>query len=134
MQGKLHDLGMSLRCLLWGFGLKVGFTTPKTYPVQIRTLIEGHPAVEVIATALLKARAVLAEELRGFERGGRAKARQDERARRLMTTPGVGVLVALTFVSAVGGCLNQQETTRSSGRAHHPKSLTRRAIALTSGG
>ncbi len=28
-------------------------------------------------------------------------ARQDERARRLMTTPGVGVLVALTFVAAV---------------------------------
>ena len=28
-------------------------------------------------------------------------AREDERARRLMTTPGVGVLVALTFVAAV---------------------------------
>lgn len=101
LQGKLHDVEMSLRGILRGFGLKVGATTPKTYPDRIRTLVEGHPALEVIATALLKAREVLAEEFRGFERQVRAMARQDERARRLMTTPGVGVLVALTFVAAV---------------------------------
>ncbi len=34
-------------------------------------------------------------------RGHDPTARYDERARRLMTTPGVGVLVALTFVAAV---------------------------------
>jgi transposase len=37
-------------------------------------------------------------------------ARQDERARRLMTVPGVGVLVSLTFVSAV----DEPERFRSS--------------------
>jgi len=101
LQGKLHDVEMSLRGILRGFGLKVGATTPKTYPARIRTLVDGHPALEVIATALLKARETLAEELRGFERRVRAMARQDERAHRLMTTPGVGTLVALTFVAAV---------------------------------
>lgn len=103
LKGKLHDMEMSLRGILRGFGLKVGATTPKTYPARIRTLVDGHPALEVIATALLKAREVLADELRGFERRVRAMARQDERAHRLMTTPGVGVLVALTFVTAVDG-------------------------------
>jgi transposase len=49
----------------------------------------------------LKVRAVFAQELRGFERRVRAMARDDERSRRLMTTPGVGVLVALTFVAAI---------------------------------
>ncbi len=46
-------------------------------------------------------REVFAQELRGFERRVRAMARDDERSRRLMTTPGVGVLVALTFVAAI---------------------------------
>ncbi len=40
-------------------------------------------------------------EFAGFERKLRAIAREDDNALRLMTTPGVGVLVALTFVAAV---------------------------------
>lgn len=98
---KLHDVEMSIRGILRGFGLKVGATTPRTYAGRVRTLVEGHPTLERIAEALLKARAVFADELRGLERQMRAIGRQDERARRLMTTPGVGVIVALTFVSAI---------------------------------
>ncbi|MET4691137.1 hypothetical protein AB7M37_004776 [Sinorhizobium fredii] len=40
-------------------------------------------------------------EFAGFERKLRAIARQDDNAQRLMTTPGVGVLMPLTFVAAV---------------------------------
>jgi transposase len=101
LQSKLHDVEMSLRGILRGFGLKVGPTTPRTYAARIEALVEGHPTLEVIADALLKVRAVFAQELRGFERRVRAMARDDERSRRLMTTPGVGVLVALTFVAAI---------------------------------
>ncbi len=101
LQIKLHDLEMCLRGILRGFGLKVGVTTPKTYAARIRTLVEGHPTLEAIATSLLQAREVLAQEFGVFERRVRSTARYDERARRLMTTPGVGVLVALTFVAAV---------------------------------
>ncbi|WP_234851117.1 transposase [Sinorhizobium meliloti] len=46
-------------------------------------------------------RHALVNEFAGFERKLRAIARQDENAQRLMTTPSVGVLVALTFVAAV---------------------------------
>lgn len=110
LQGKLHDLEMSIRGILRGFGLKVGATTPRTFEGRIRTLVEGQPALEFIARGLLKARAVIAEEFRAIDRQVRAMARDDERARRLMTTPGVGALVALTFVSAV----DQAERFRSS--------------------
>ena len=110
LQGKLHDVEMSIRGILRGFGLKVGPTTPRTYAARVKALVEGHPTLEVIAEALLKARSVLADELRGFERRVRAMARKDERARRLMTTPGVGVLVSLTFVSAI----DETERFRSS--------------------
>jgi transposase len=101
LQAKLHDVEMSLRGVLRGFGLKVGPTTPRTFASRVRSLVEGHAVLEAIAAALLKARAVLAEEFRSLERRLRAMAREDERTRRLMTTPGVGVLVALTFVAAV---------------------------------
>jgi transposase len=101
IQGKLHDIEMSLRGILRGFGLKVGATTRRTYTGRIRELIAGHPTLETIATALLKVREALVQEFAGFERKLRAIARQDDNARRLMTTPGVGVLVALTFVAAV---------------------------------
>lgn len=101
IQGKLHDIEMSIRGILRGFGLKVGPTTRRTYAARIGELIEGHPTLEAIAASLLKVRDALADEFAGFERKLRAMARQDDNARRLMTTPGVGVLVALTFVSAV---------------------------------
>lgn len=101
IQGKLHDTEMSLRGILRGFGLKVGPTTRRTYAARIRELIEGHPTLVAIAASLLKVRDALAGEFAGFERKLRGMARQDDSARRLMTAPGVGVLVALTFVSAV---------------------------------
>ena len=101
LQGKLHDVELSLRGVLRGFGLKVGAATPKTYAPRVQALVEGHAVLETIATALLRAREVLADELRGLEKRLRGMAREDARTRRLMTTPGVGPLVALTFVAAI---------------------------------
>ena len=49
-----------------------------------------------IAQALLAARTVLHKEFQGFERRVRALARRDDRAKLLMSAPGVGVLVAPT--------------------------------------
>src|SRR3546814_8246078 len=62
LQTKLHDLDMSLRGILRGFGLKVGQTTPRTFAGRIRELVEGHPTLEAIAASLLKARDVLRSE------------------------------------------------------------------------
>ncbi|MET0588801.1 MAG: IS110 family transposase, partial [Novosphingobium sp.] len=101
VQGKLHDIEMSIRGILRGFGLKVGPTTRRTYAGRIRELVEGHPTLEAIAASLLRAREVLAAEFATFERRLRSLARDDAQARRLMTTPGIGVVVALTFVAAV---------------------------------
>jgi len=99
--GKRHDIEMSLRGILRGFGLKVGKTTPKTYPARVRELVEGHEVLGEIATAMLTAREILDRQLAAMDRRARQMARTDERVRRLMTTPGVGVVVALTFTSAI---------------------------------
>jgi transposase len=101
LRGKRHDIEMSLRGTLRGFGLKVGPTTPKTFEGRVRELVGHHGTLHMIADALLKARAVLAAELKVIEKRLYALARGSAPTRRLMTTPGVGALVALTFAAAI---------------------------------
>jgi len=101
VQSKLLDVQMSLRGLLRGFGLKVGPTTPSRFAGRIRELVEGNATLEVIAAALLVVHETLRRELAGFEKRVRSIARSDGRVRLLMSTPGVGAIVALTYVSAI---------------------------------
>jgi transposase len=101
LQTKHHDVGLSLRGILRGFGLKVGPTTERSFTGRVRELVTGHPTLTTVAEALLAARAALGEQLRQLDKRLRDQAREDQRVRLLMTTPGVGVLVALTFVSAI---------------------------------
>jgi transposase len=101
VQSKLHDVEMSLRGTLRGFGLKVGKTTPRRFEARILELVAGHPSLEVIAKTLLEVRAVLLSEFNGFEKRVRTMARTDPRVRLLMSAPGVGAIVALTYASAI---------------------------------
>ena len=101
VQSKLLDVQMSLRGLLRGFGLKVGATTPSRFAGRIRVLVEGNATLEVIAAALLAVHETLRRELAGFEKRVRSIARSDGRVRLLMSTPGVGAIVALTYVAAI---------------------------------
>src|SRR5919107_5301352 len=103
VQTKRLDVEMGLRGVLRGFGLKVGPTTPRSFAARIRDLVGGHPTLTAVAEALLAAREALGEQLRGLEKRLRDQAREDGRTRLLMTTPGVGVIVALTFVAAGDG-------------------------------
>ncbi len=101
VQGKRHDLEMSLRGILRGFGLKVGPTTPRHFEGRVRELVDGHTTLVAVADALLAGRAVLGEQLGKLEKRLVSLAREDTRARLLMSTPGVGVIVALTYVAAI---------------------------------
>jgi len=101
IQSKLYDIEMSLRGILRGFGLKVGPTTSKRFAGRIEELVSGHATLEIIATALLSAHAALLREFGMFEKRVRAMARDDKRVRLMMSAPGVGAIVALTYVSAI---------------------------------
>jgi len=101
VQSKLYDVEMSLRGILRGFGLKVGPTTPKRFAGRIGELTAGQATLEAVAAALLAVHTVLLRELNGFEKQLREIARSDKRVRLLMSTPGVGAIVALTYVSAI---------------------------------
>jgi transposase len=101
VQSKLYDVEMSLRGILRNFGRKVGPTTPKRFAGRILELVSGHATLELVAAALLSVHEVLLREFNGFERRVREMGRADERVRRLMSTPGVGAIVALSYVSAI---------------------------------
>src|SRR6266849_6151621 len=100
VQSKLHDIEMSLRGTLRGFGLKVGKTTPNRFAARIRALVAGHATLEVVASSLLAVHEALLREFGTFEKRVRAIARDDARVRLLMSAPGVGAIVALTYASA----------------------------------
>ena len=101
VQSKRHDVEMSLRGILRGFGLKVGKTTGRSFDGRVRELVAGQATLTVVAEALLAVRGVLARELGGLDRRVRGLARTDARARLLMTAPGVGAIVALAYVAAI---------------------------------
>jgi transposase len=98
---KLRDLESSLRGILRGFGLKVGAVSKGKFEARIRELVAGQAGLEGVVGPLLRARAALRTEY-GSLHGALLKAvREDEVCRRLMTIPGVGAVVAMTFRSAV---------------------------------
>jgi transposase len=101
VQSKLFDVEMSLRGILRGFGLKVGPTTPPRFAGRVRDLVEGQATLAAVATALLAVHEALRREFDGLDKRARALARADGRVRLLMSAPGVGAIVALTYVAAI---------------------------------
>ena len=90
-----------MRGLLRGFGLKVGEVSKGQFAARVRVLVAGHSMLEQIAEAMLRAREGLREEFGKLHRAMLVIARTDTVCRQLMTVPGVGALVAVTYTSAV---------------------------------
>ena len=99
--GRLVDVELSIRGILRGFGLKVGQATRNEFEARIRELVIGQATLERIAGAMLSARADLKSEYEKLHKAVLAIVREDTVCRRLMTVPGVGPVVAVTFKSAV---------------------------------
>ena len=94
-------LAISLRGLLRNFGLKVGTVSRGRFEARIRELADGNAMLEEATGPMLRARASLRRERAGLERKLRQHAKDDPVCRLLMTMPGVGAVVALSFKSAV---------------------------------
>ncbi len=101
IQQNMIALEMSLRGLLRNFGLKVGAISRGRFEHRIRELAEGNAMLDTATAPMLRARASLRQELAGLEKLVRQMAQEDLVCVRLMTMPGVGAVVALTYRSAV---------------------------------
>jgi len=101
LQGKLLDVELSIRGILRGFGLKMGEVSKGRFAARVRELAAGHDMLERIVEPMLRAREALRSEYGQLHREMLALVKHDAVCRRLMTAPGVGALVAITFKSAV---------------------------------
>jgi transposase len=98
---KLQDIENSVRGSLKVFGLRLGQVTKRSFEARILDLVEGHPSIAAITEPLLRVRRVLLDEFCHLDRMAIKMARSDAVCRRLMTVPGVGVIVALTYRTGV---------------------------------
>ena len=97
LQSKAIAVDNDLRATLRNFGLKVGMVGMAKFETRIKELVENLPDLAMLVEPLLIVRRVLREQIGILHRRLLAVVREDDVCRRLMTVPGVGPVVALTF-------------------------------------
>ena len=98
---KLQDIENSVRGSLKVFGLRLGKVTKRSFETRVLELVKAHPNLAAISLPLLRVRRVVLVEFCGLDRMALKIARSDAVCRRLMTVPGVGVIVALIYRTGV---------------------------------
>lgn len=98
---KLQDIENSVRGSLKVFGLRLGQVTKRSFEARVIELVAGHANIAAMTEPLLRVRHVLLDEFCRLDRMARTAARNDAVCRRLMTVPGVGVIVALTYRTGI---------------------------------
>ena len=101
LQSKAIAVDNDLRGTLRNFGLKVGIAGKAKFEARIKELVENYPDLAVLVEPLLIVRRVLREQVVILHRRLLAIVRDDEVCRRLMTVPGVGPVVALTYRATI---------------------------------
>jgi transposase len=101
LQEKAIAIENDVRGLLRNFGLKVGIVGVVRFETRILELVEGMPELIEIMRSLLEARKTLREQVAALYKNLLLIVRDDEVCRRLMTIPGVGPIVSLTFTATI---------------------------------
>ena len=101
LQSKAIAIENDLRATLRNFGLKVGVVGTVKFEARIRELVETLPDLAELVEPLLIVRRTLREQIGILHRRLLAVVRNDDVCRRLMTVPGVGPVVALTYRATV---------------------------------
>ena len=101
LQSKAIALDNDLRGTLRNFGLKVGVVGASKFEARIRELVENLPDLAELVEPLLIVRRTLREQIGILHGRLLAIVRTDDVCRRLMTVPGVGPVVALTYRATV---------------------------------
>jgi len=101
LQSKAIAIENDLRGTLRNFGLKVGMAGRTKFEARIKELVADIPDLSVLVEPLLVVRRTLHEQIGVLHRRLLTIVRDDDVCRRLMTVPGVGPVVALTYRATV---------------------------------
>jgi transposase len=137
LQSKAIAIDNDLRGTLRNFGLKVGVVGAVKFEARIKELVESFPDLAELVEPLLTVRRTLREQIGILHRRLLAVVRNDDVCRRLMTIPGVGPVVALTYRTtvdvparfrnskAVGAVFGLTPTRYQSGEVNRPGAISR---------
>ena len=137
LQAKAIAIENDLRSTLRNFGLKVGMVGAVKFEGRIKELVENLPDLATLAEPLIIVRRVLHEQLGILHRRLLDIVRNDDVCRRLMTVPGVGPVVALTYRAtvdvparfknskAVGASFGLTPSRHQSGESDRPGAISR---------
>jgi len=81
--------------------LRVGQAGGSRFAVRVRELVADHPVLVAIIEPLLTVWQTVREQVVELDRQVRMRVREDAAARRLMTAPGVGAVVALAYTAVI---------------------------------
>ena len=95
------DLSNQIRGLMKTFGLVVPKGAGTVFETNVRRLLEDEAAVAAIVLPLLDAWCAVRARAADLDRQLLSMVRENAACRRLMTIPGVGAVVALSFVTAI---------------------------------
>src|SRR5213596_123343 len=101
LQSKAIAIENDLRASLRNSGLKVGMVGTAKFEARLRELVENFPDLAALVEPLLVVRRVLREQIGILHCRLLVIVRNDDVCRRLMTVPGVGPVVALTYRATV---------------------------------
>ena len=101
LQRKLLAVECDLRGTLRNFGLKVGTVSARGYEARIRELVEDFPKLAAIVEPLLTVRRVMRQQFAVLHKMLLDTVRHDPICQQLMTAPGVGAVVALTYRATI---------------------------------
>lgn len=98
---KSQDIENCIRGSLKVFGLRIGTVTKRAFEERVLELVTGDPSLEAVVDPLLQARRAMIQAFERLDRLCMQLARHDPVCRQLMTVPGAGVIVALTYKTGV---------------------------------
>jgi transposase len=101
LQSKAIAIENDLRATLRNFGLKVGMVGAVKFEARIKELVDNIPDLAILVEPLLIVRRALREQFGILHRRLLAVVRDDDVCWQLMTVPGVGPVVALTYRATV---------------------------------
>ena len=137
LQSKAIAIDNDLRGTLRNFGLKVGMAGAVKFEARIKELVENLPDLAALVEPLLVVRRMLREQLVILHRRLLTIVRDDDVCQRLMTVPGVGPVVALTYRAtvdvparfrtskAVGAVFGLTPSTHQSGESERTGAISR---------
>jgi transposase len=137
LQSKAIAIENDLRGTLRNFGLKVGVAGAVKFEARIKELVADIPDLVGMVEPLLIVRRVLREQIAVLHRCLLAIVKDDVVCRRLMTIPGVGPVVALSYRTtidvparfrnsrAVGAVLGLTPCKYQSGESDHPGAISK---------